>query len=366
MGFLSKIFKTESSSKNKQRIPISYTPMGKSAPSIDAMPTKKTNEVLTKKANAAPIEDYIVIDLETTGLSKFEDSIIEIGMVRYSVDSQTKTFSTYINPEKPIPKRITEISGITDGDVLNAPVITEVLADILEFIGTTPLVAHNAEFDIGFLCEALRRKGIPFTFDYVDTLELARKAFPAAPNHKLNTLVEYLSIEGAASQEHRALSDALLTNELFLRCSKLCKINIQSQDVTLPPQLSEIEMQIAVWAKETLLKHGKDITFLAFEPRSKYFEISYYYKILDIKLGKNLTYVLVNAEYLHLADLQVAPGSKDESPGMRYSFHSVSELADIEPILIAAYDQAYKIFSMAKSHLSDKNWAHYFEKATQI
>lgn len=166
------------------------------------------------------IGTYTVFDLETTGFSKFNDCIIEIGAVRVEDGNVVGRFSEFVYPEMPIPARITELTSIDDTMVARAETIESILPKFLEFAADSILVAHNADFDIGFVAEnarALRAKGIdaPFEPIYMDTMWIARSLHPEYSNHKLDTLTKHLGIRLA--NHHRACDDAEATSEIFLR-----------------------------------------------------------------------------------------------------------------------------------------------------
>ena len=163
-----------------------------------------------------PLSSYIVLDIETTGLSPERDFIIEFGAIKVENGEETASFQTFIDPGCPIPRRITEITGITDADLAGAPSLLPAIHMISDFIGDVPIVAHNASFDLGFLRQAYAAAGLPVRFDVIDTLRLARKAFPDAPNHKLATLIDFLHLGG--SQAHRALSDVRYTDLVYRAC----------------------------------------------------------------------------------------------------------------------------------------------------
>ena len=157
-------------------------------------------------------DPFVVFDLETTGLGRF-DKITEIGAVRMECGEVTETFSTLVDPGRPIPYEVQRLTGITDRMVAQAPTIEKVLPAFLEFIGECPLVAHNAPFDIGFLfreCEAL---GLTLNVPLVDTLRLARRVWPKMPSYKLPFLTDYFCI--AQSDAHRAWCDAEATGKLY-------------------------------------------------------------------------------------------------------------------------------------------------------
>lgn len=166
---------------------------------------------------------YIVLDLETTGLSPTRDCIIEFGAIKIQNEQEIDALHMLINPERPIPPRITQITGITDADVAGAPPILAAIQGISDFIGALPIVAHNAPFDLGFLQHACAAAGLPANFTAIDTLSLSRKAFPNAPNHRLATLISYLNLGGC--QEHRALSDVRYTNQIYRKCLSTAEVS---------------------------------------------------------------------------------------------------------------------------------------------
>lgn len=163
------------------------------------------------------IHDYVVLDLETTGLSPTDCNIIEVGMAKVTNDVYSDEFSSLVNPHNPLPKRITKITGITDDILIDAPSFSEIAERISVFIGDLPVIGHNISFDLSFLSHALDECGIAVNFTYIDTLAVARKAFPTFENHKLETLISELHL--AENQTHRALDDVQCTLRLF---QKVC------------------------------------------------------------------------------------------------------------------------------------------------
>ena len=159
--------------------------------------------------------DFVVFDIETTGLSDEKNHITEIGAVKVSGGEVTDRWSTFVNPCEPIPEKIVELTGITDDMVADAPKIEEVFGSFLEFSKGCILVAHNAKFDIGFMQKAAKNHGFPFPFAYMDTLQLARCLYPELPNHKLNTLSKHLKV--VLENHHRAVNDAKATADVFLK-----------------------------------------------------------------------------------------------------------------------------------------------------
>lgn len=151
--------------------------------------------------------EIIAFDLETTGISAENERITEIGAVRIVNGELKDEFCTFVNPEKHVPERITEITGITDEMLLDAPSEKDALKLFYEFCGNCKiLVAHNAGFDTSFLKAANERIGIPFSYSYADTLAMARSMYSDLPNHKLDTVGNYLKLP--PFNHHRACDDA--------------------------------------------------------------------------------------------------------------------------------------------------------------
>ncbi|MGY0691748.1 ATP-dependent DNA helicase DinG [Virgibacillus sp. FSP13] len=160
---------------------------------------------------------FVVIDLETTGHSPAnKDKIIEVGIVTIENNEITNEFSTLLNPGKPIPPFIANLTGIADQDVIDAPTFSEKADEIVEMFQDSYLIAHNVPFDLGFLNEELAfNNKKKLTNPVVDTVELARILYPQAPGFKLGQLADYIQIKH--DDPHRALSDAFVTAKLLLK-----------------------------------------------------------------------------------------------------------------------------------------------------
>lgn len=166
------------------------------------------------------VTDYVVFDLETTGLSPAADKIIELSALKVKDGKVTETFSSLVNPGRPIPYGATVVNGITDEMVKDAPSILKVLDDFLVFAQDTILVGHNIHsFDMKFLSIAAQNQGKTITNDYIDTLYLARKCLPQLAHHRLVDLAEYFrfSTKGA----HRALNDCMMNQKCYEAMAKL-------------------------------------------------------------------------------------------------------------------------------------------------
>ena len=159
--------------------------------------------------------EYIVLDIETTGLSFRTEKITEIGAVRVKDGEIVDTFECFVNPEIPIPQKIVEITGITDDMVKDAETVEKVMPKFLEFIGDLKLVAHNADFDIGFLKYNAENVGLKMDNEYIDSLKLARQLYPEFKKHKLGIIAEKLGIK--VENAHRALDDVKTLVQVFIK-----------------------------------------------------------------------------------------------------------------------------------------------------
>lgn len=173
-------------------------------------------------SQAQSLDDtYVVFDLETTGFSPNVNKIIEIGAVKVVNGSVTEKFSTFVNPDVPIPFRIEELTGINDDMVMEAPMIEEILPEFLKFCDGAVMVAHNAAFDMSFIEENCRRLGIWREFTSVDTVALARVLLPQLGRFKLDTVAKALHV--SLENHHRAVDDAGCTAEIFVKFVKMLK-----------------------------------------------------------------------------------------------------------------------------------------------
>ena len=187
---------------------------------LDAAPIKVIYGVegyLTKdvEPNIPDFDTYCVYDLETTGFDPDLDNITEVAVCKVRNGEIIDEFTTFVNPEKPIPKNVQELTHITDDMVKDAPKITEMIPKFLEFTKGSVLVAHNAHFDVSFIADKCRKLGLEFHPYVIDTYEMSLELYNGVENHKLGTLVEYLGIplEGA----HRAINDTRATARMFIR-----------------------------------------------------------------------------------------------------------------------------------------------------
>lgn len=169
-----------------------------------------------------PLQHHVVLDVETTGLSPGNgDRVIEVGAVAIEGRIAVAEFHSLVFVRKPIPTLVQQIHGITNEMLIGNPEPEEVFPRFREFIGNSLLVAHNAQFDIGFLQHEFGRLGLGLNNRYRCTLEMSRKRYPRLPNHKLETVYRHLfgRMTGEV-QMHRALGDARMVARVWLDLMK--------------------------------------------------------------------------------------------------------------------------------------------------
>ncbi len=191
--------------------------------------TNRSLNAQTKATPEAPLElasllpgKFVVLDLETTGLSPEKDEIIEIGAIRFSLGAETHpTFQSFVKPDNAISQTITKLTGITqlmvENDGLSA---TEALEEFSAFIGELPLVTFNAPFDMGFLWNTGKRHGIAIKNRYTCALQLSRRAWPELPSHRLADLAKIANLPD--DDTHRALGDS--KRALYIFAAAVSKI----------------------------------------------------------------------------------------------------------------------------------------------
>lgn len=172
------------------------------------------------------IDDYCVVDTETTGLSPDFDEIIEIGILKVRDGNAVDQYSQLIKPKRKIDSYITSLTGITNKMVKDQPSIDDVKQEIIAFLGSDVIVGHNTSFDMRFLNAGFNGA---IGNDYMDTVQFARKLYPELDHHRLSDMVEYL---GLSNNAHRAIADCISTHELYeVMKSTMAERDLQIRDL---------------------------------------------------------------------------------------------------------------------------------------
>lgn len=242
--------------------------------------------VINPREQSLADAQYVVFDIETTGLSVSQNKIIELAGIKMVNGQEVGRFETFVNPHEPIPYNIQQLTNITDDMVKDAPELEPMLKEFIAFIGDAILVAHNARFDMGFMQEACRQYGLPpLTNPALDTLELARYLHPTMKNHRLNTMAGVYKV--SLENHHRAIDDTIALGGILAGLLKdalargvnelqsLNEVNVNSWRTTRPFHCGIYALNAA--GKKNLFKlislsHTDYINRVACIPKSKLVE----------------------------------------------------------------------------------------------
>lgn len=181
-------------------------------------------------------KDYVVFDLETTGVSWQRDEIIEISAIRVQNRRPSAQYSTLVNPQRHIPAAASRVNHITDGMVKDAPLLPEAMEGFLHFIQDSVLVGHNIHtFDMKFINKAaMGLYGAEIGNDYIDTLFLARQCLPQLSHHRLSDVAEYFGI--STSGAHRALQDCMMNQQCYEKLGEMLQAKSAKEPAVLCPK----------------------------------------------------------------------------------------------------------------------------------
>lgn len=188
---------------------------------VEAYLVDDLKDTITNSKKQGLDDTYVVFDLETTGFSPEKNHIIEIGAVKVVAGKIVDRFSSFVNPEVPIPYHIEELTSIKDDMVLDAPKIEEILPEFIGFCEGAIMVAHNADFDMSFILKNCEWQEIKTDFTIIDTVALARILLPNLNRFKLDTVAKALGV--SLANHHRAVDDAACTAEIFVKFIKMLK-----------------------------------------------------------------------------------------------------------------------------------------------
>lgn len=187
---------------------------------------EKIERTLKGKSTIDLLSDYIVFDIETTGLDSSYDEVIEIGAIKVKNNKIVSKFNSLVKPKNEINEYITELTGITNEMVKDTPTIEKILPDFMNYIGNDILIGHNVNFDINFIYDNLyRNKFDVLTNDFIDAMRISRKLLPELPHHRLIDLAKYFKID--STNNHRILKDCEITMNVY---ENLKEIALQKYD----------------------------------------------------------------------------------------------------------------------------------------
>lgn len=303
---------------------------------------------------------FIAFDVETTGLSPNNDRIVEIGAVVFQGGRPAKTFSSLVNPGIPMPKAATSVNHITDDMLADAPDEDEAYQLFLGFLGDalhgkTIICAHNAQFDLSFLCNTLSRLGIEADFEYIDTLALARKYLHGLENYKQSTIEAHFGLTNPAA--HRAVSDAENCGQILLglmeAASEELKQEAKEREKARP---TAQEIEVCAYIQDAIAKKGGDIRLLRFKRGSGGYVTGYcLYSFVKFKFSQKGKYILIESDCPELDGLNTEPCTKSEggTDFLRVFFTAPADLAPLADYLhqhfLASYRSMMDYASYSKS-----------------
>ncbi|MBU3146736.1 3'-5' exonuclease [Clostridium sp. CF012] len=314
--------------------------------------TEPYDEYMIYKKSSTYSDDFVVFDFETTGLSAREEKIIQIGALKYRNNEKVDEFITYVNPQKSISTIITNLTGIRNSDVKNAPTISQVFPKFLEFIGDDVLIAHNADFDMKFLLNnAFILRIDKIKNETIDTLSLARKYMKdingnKLDNYKLLTLKKSLGISVGS---HNAGDDCLVCAEVYKKCKEKIhektKVSLKpkKENIVVDNKTLQIELQCFENVKQMLIKNNKSIKFLKANHIGNYYDILTFYTLVRIKLQGKKQYILTKYSQDEIQsvwkDAIYEAATKSETGTTRILFNSPDDLFKIEPLILKDFDK---------------------------
>ena len=345
---------------------------------------KTTGNVKTSKLTLTPRtvkeleKEFFVFDTETTGLDRFSDRMVELGVIRYKDGRVVDEFNTLINPRFPIPEAASRINKITDAMLRDAPTESTALSSVWPFLepvleGKVIISAHNADFDIDFLTNALKRHGYSANIKYVDTLAGSRKLIKGTSNYKLGTLAKHFGIVN--DDPHRATGDAKTCGELLLRLIATFKEDeneqMEKQAKSIP---SAEELEVCAFIQDVIVKSGLPTDLLRFyKNSSKYVAVSYLYTMFEFKFAKKGRYLVAPIQFSEEIDLPRTKATMSEG-GSQYErifFNSYEDLTLLKNLFMSTYasclDQ-YKDFEKVylDSNVFKEQMEYYYSGGCQL
>ena len=300
-------------------------------------------DVTYSKIEAVP-DDYIVFDIETTGLKYFSDAILEIGAIKYIDNVEAERFHTYVKTTKEIPDYITKINGITFSTIKDAPLIRSALKDFIAFIDNYTLIAYNSDFDMSFIQYNCRTKlNRSIENNVIDALPLAIKYLEELPNKKLETVKSHFGLNVGS---HNALDDCIVTNHLYQYCKKyeVERFKYAIPFTYQPQDLNDTEAEYLKTVVEILESKGINKSDMGLKYSSKYLEIydnqiDKYRFHIRIKMYGKLQYVLLEVPLKKFesecnTDVKHTEGSTNERGMTRVFTENPQQLWDFEKFFV--------------------------------
>lgn len=288
---------------------------------------------------------YIAFDVETTGLDPYSDRIVELGAVVFENGQPITQFSTLVNPGMPIPPAATSVNHITNEMLSEAPLETQIYPQLIVFLGDalqgeTPICAHNARFDIGFLRVTLQRLGFSGDISYIDTLGLSRK-YLTLNDYKQGTVATHYGLINENS--HRAASDAMVCGKILWELIKERQTEVEEQNKLLEVNRpTDEELEVCAVIQDAIIKRGANCQFVGFFKRDKYVDFHNLYSIVRFKFASKGRYILIPPYIKTPVSLPIEKCSISEggTSFVRLYFSSPFDLEFLGDYFFAAYENS--------------------------
>lgn len=321
--------------------------------------------------------DFYVIDVETTGLDNLSDRIVEIGIARFIDGKIMGTFSSLLNAGKTISPQASAINGISNSMIANAPKESYVVKEVVKFLGDslfnkTPIVAHNARFDMKFLYSMFFRHGIDAEIRCLDTLSISRDLINLK-SYKLSSLATHYAIKETA--DHRALSDAIVCGKVFLKLLESANGYLEKKEAQAKARElakteekpSQEQYSIVAVILDIIKSKYPSVDWLGAR-RTKYGElcISYLYDIIRIHSNKNGRYIIVKKIFIpdDYAFIEPCSASEGGSENIRFYFGNPNKLRLLSDYILMLFKDAYSAYkSVSKKYIKDyEDGAAYYNR----
>lgn len=335
MGLMDKLFGKKQKNEEHFNMPKTGEPM-KTGDAPKRGRAKAEKVQVDGKILESLLDRYIAFDTETTGLNPVSDRIVEIGAVLFENGEAVDSFHSLINAGVPISSGAAEVNHITDRMILSAPLEAEVYPGLIRFMGNalhggTIVCAHNAKFDMDFLCNTLARLGYDSDIRYIDTLSLSRKCIKGLENYKQNTVAEHFGIFNRSA--HRASADAEVCGRILKELLKIEKADLEKIRVQREKAApGEEELEVCAFIQDFIVRNGGDTGLLRFHKQSSgHIDVSCLYTVLKFKFAKKGKYIIVEKAAANDwgLDIEPCPSSEDALCG-RYFFDELDDLKVLE------------------------------------
>lgn len=370
MGILDKLFGRNKKDKEERIAYQNFMKVNVSTNDTLVLQTEKRGIVSVNKMQidsttlSALKQRYIAFDVETTGLSPYNDRIIEVGAVLFENGIPVKRFGTLVNAMVHIPSSASAVNHITNQMVKNAPSEKEVYTNLIAFFGDalqekTAICAHNAKFDLDFLSETFRRLGYDAKIYYIDTLSLSRKLVKGLGNYKQDTVAAHFNLYNSTA--HRAESDAEICGNILGRLLEIMDEEQEKNRIAMEKSRpSKDEMEVCAVIQNIIESRNGNTELLGFYKNSSgYVDVYYLYNIIKFKFAKKGRYIIVTKDLKGIENYVKEPCTMSEGGAdfIRLFFNSPLDLELLGDYIFEKYStirkSAEEYFEYNSSYLKE-------------